>query len=251
MTQVDEIVGQCTRAWRRLGVPADERGVMASELLDDLQEAADSGDSPLALVGGDPRLFAESWAREKHVIRPRWRVGSTTVAALASTVPGVAFLAVMPLVSTSDWAVDMLIRLDEGQRARTNLSCGTCPAYWDPPTLLLLAWYLVGALLVVGGALVGVSAWLRRCNDPVCPETLRSIGTIGVGVNLVVLAALGYWNLSRRGTWIGNGGWVVVLLASVIASLAVARGVAVHRARRQGRARPVSLTLSVPPTASA
>jgi hypothetical protein len=62
-------VHECRKEWKRLGVPdllADE---MAAELEADLAEAETEGVAAAEILGeGDPRQFAEAWARERGVV---------------------------------------------------------------------------------------------------------------------------------------------------------------------------------------
>jgi len=83
MTQV---VHECRRTWRRLGVPREVADEMAADLEADLAAGAAEGYSPVSVVGADAKAFAAAWATERGVVRPRLRLALTATAA-GSTCP--------------------------------------------------------------------------------------------------------------------------------------------------------------------
>jgi hypothetical protein len=70
---VERAVGECTRYWKRTGVPRDRIVEMRAELEAHLREAVSEGRTVASVVGRDPSGFAEEWARE---YRPPVAVGS-------------------------------------------------------------------------------------------------------------------------------------------------------------------------------
>lgn len=238
MTEIDEVLARCTRTWRRFGVPRDEQASMADELRADLAAAIDSGAPVSNIVGNDADAFAREWAQSRGVVRPRWRLASTTAVAMAGALPAVAFALVLPLMSTSDWGVEHLVKLFPGQRSRTNLDCGPpattwCPpTYWDPPGWLLALWYGLAAVLAVVGIAVATGWWLDGRADPAAAETRRML-SIGAPLGAVLLGVpMLAINASRPGIWFGNGGWVPVLACGAIATIGAARLAAVLKSRR-------------------
>lgn len=237
MTEIDEVIAGCVRAWRRLGVRRDERAAMVDELRADLDAAAAAGGAASTVIGSDPGGFAREWAESRGVVRPPWRVLSTTAAAFAGAVPAAGFALVLPLLSTSEWGIEALVKLFPGQRSRTNLECrlpaGRCPAaYWDPPGWLLATWYLFAAGLAFVGALFAAAWWLGNRADPAAHETRRMLA-IGMPLGAVVLGLpMLAANDARPGTWYGNGGWVLVLGCAGVATIASARLLAVVKSRR-------------------
>jgi hypothetical protein len=72
---MSELVAECRREWKRLGVPEAVADEMAAELQADLDDAEAEGGSPADVLGRhalDPRAVAASWAIERGVV-PRRR----------------------------------------------------------------------------------------------------------------------------------------------------------------------------------
>ena len=91
---MNELVEECRREWKRLGVPEEIAQEMAADLEADLEEARADGVAPEEVLGHgafDPRSFAASWATERGVSRPshprnRFSRASLLAAALAAFV---------------------------------------------------------------------------------------------------------------------------------------------------------------------
>ena len=67
---MNELVEECRREWKRLGVPDPVADEMAAELEADLDEAEEEGASAEEVLGSgafDPRAFAAAWAAERGV----------------------------------------------------------------------------------------------------------------------------------------------------------------------------------------
>lgn len=239
MSDVDRVVDQCEQTWRRLRVRTSDRAAMADELRSDLQHVAEAGVGPAEFLGGDSDTFARTWASERGVVRPRFRLASTTIVAAAAMLPGAGFAAVLPLLSTSEWGLTALVKAFPSQRAKTNLDCllgpttvGGCSSpSWDTPAWLIAGWYATGVAIAFFGALAGSSAWLRRCGDPLRPTTLRWIAAALPTVGLTVGAMLAVLDKSDLRPGVGDGIWAPILAFSAVGAVFLARTAAVLRAR--------------------
>jgi hypothetical protein len=82
---VSDVVSTCRSTWRRLGVSAGARADLESELRSHLDAAADGGVDVGTVVGNDAQGFASEWALARGLVRQRWRViGSVLAAVVAS-----------------------------------------------------------------------------------------------------------------------------------------------------------------------
>ncbi|MEO7020269.1 MAG: hypothetical protein ABI234_08980 [Ktedonobacteraceae bacterium] len=72
--QITDLVDACGSYWALRGVAPERRQDMRLELEQHLAQALRDGKSLAAVVGSNPPIFAEAWAREMH---PRWFPGST------------------------------------------------------------------------------------------------------------------------------------------------------------------------------
>jgi PASTA domain len=91
---MSDFVEECRREWKRLRVPDPLANEMAADLAADLRDAEAEGASAEDLLGNgvfDPRTFAESWARERGLIRSRVRdrLDRRTAVILGAVVTGV------------------------------------------------------------------------------------------------------------------------------------------------------------------
>ena len=69
---MNDLVEECRREWKRLGVPDPVADEMAAELEADLEEAEAEGASAEEVLGRgafDPRAFATAWAAERGVVQ--------------------------------------------------------------------------------------------------------------------------------------------------------------------------------------
>jgi len=81
------VVDECRRTWRRLGVPREMAEEMAADVKADIAAAEADGFSAAAVIGADPRAFATAWATERGIVRPRLRLALTAASALVGAVP--------------------------------------------------------------------------------------------------------------------------------------------------------------------
>jgi hypothetical protein len=110
---MSDFVEQCSREWKRLGVPDPLAAEMAADLTADLAEAEAEGVSAEELLGSsffDPRSFAQSWAAERGIIpeppprpassrrRPLILMGFTALAGLTLFVAALLLLTGEPKV---------------------------------------------------------------------------------------------------------------------------------------------------------
>jgi hypothetical protein len=94
---VTDFVEECRREWKRLRVPSGPAGEMADDLAADLREAEAEGAFLEEVLGdgaSDPRAFAEAWARERGLVRPRWSDRLRTRRALLAGIGLVGLLGV-------------------------------------------------------------------------------------------------------------------------------------------------------------
>ncbi|MEN9505339.1 MAG: hypothetical protein RI958_1265 [Actinomycetota bacterium] len=244
MNTVEQVLTECRRALRSCGVARDQRKAMLDELDADIRELVASDGDPRALVGDDVRAFARDWAESRGAVRPRWRLSSTTIAAIVGVVPAVLFAAVLPLIGTSAWAIELLVRVFPGQRAETNLDCAgdavtTCPSpTWTPSLWLIALWFAVALALGFAGAVFAASTWLRRLDDPAVEQTRRNllllmpIGALIFGVPMV------WFNQTYPGTTFGDGGWVIAVATGAVLVISGARAWAVAATRRLSSSEP-------------
>lgn len=185
---MNKVVEQCERTWRRLGVEGHEIEGMSQELAADLDSAQADGIAPETFVGGDPVGFARAWASARGAIRPRWRIASTVLAATVGTLPGAAVAFMLALAATSPWFIEMVDPTNPTLTCPRNSGCGS--PYLNLPTWALSVWYFLALIVAVAGALLTVSAWLRRCADSARPLTLRVLLVAGpVGALIAGLVA--------------------------------------------------------------
>ena len=90
-----DVVSACRSTWKRLGVPAQARADLEFELRTNLDAAASDGMDATTFVGGDADGLAREWAVARGLVRARWLVAGSLVAAL---VVGYASLTVFVLL---------------------------------------------------------------------------------------------------------------------------------------------------------
>ena len=87
---MNPFVEECSREWKRLGVPDPIANEMAADLEIDLAEAEADGTSAEDVLGVevfDPPAFARSWAADRGVI-PEPPAGARIALAVAALVSG-------------------------------------------------------------------------------------------------------------------------------------------------------------------
>jgi hypothetical protein len=188
------VIGECKRTWRRLGVPAEAAAEMAAELEDDLAKAAAEGREPEEYVGADARLFAREWASARGLVRARLRLVTTIGAAVVGALPGAAFALFAAYGLSSPAIGDMFgspVRV--GENAYQN--------YFEAPVWLILPLYVLGALFACGGALAGASAVLAWRLDPIRASTRRLlVAALPLGTGAAVAATILFASTQRFGT---------------------------------------------------
>lgn len=234
---MNDVLRRCRRTWRRLGVSSDAIASMADELDGDLQSAAADGITAMSMVGGDPDGFARSWAASRGLVRPKWRLASTTFVAAIAMIPGAAMMLVVPLAITSEWFIEIVNpggTVSDTQSRRGSYSTN----YLDLPLWVVLALY--GLAIAVGytGALLATSAWLRRWSDPARLKTLSLLAwTLPFGALTAGVAARIYDDAWGRGMVDGRtslvNSWPVVFVVIVLGVVAGTRAFAVRGERHK------------------
>jgi Na+-transporting NADH:ubiquinone oxidoreductase subunit NqrE len=231
---MNEVLKACRRIWRRLGVRRADAGSMVAELEADLVAAESDGTSVGAYVGRDLRGFALEWASARGLVRTRLALGSTALASILGTIPG-AFFALFVAYGMSSAAFAEIFGKPEQTGDTTVMT-------YSPSKWLLLALYLLGAVIAYAGALAAVSVWLSWCLDPARKRTLRYLalglpfGTVAAVFLTITFASTRNYSTQRS----------IVLGDAAVAVLAFAFAVVVLRlaAVRQER---LSLTLAESP----
>jgi hypothetical protein len=221
-------------------VPSDAIESMTDELDGDLQSARADGISAMTMVGGDPDGFARSWAASRGLVRPKWRIASTTVVAALAMVPGAAMMLVVPLAVTSPWFIEMVnptMGLPEPTQRRGTSGTN----YLDLPLWVVLTLY--GLAIAVGyiGALLAASAWLRRWSDPARLTTVQLLAwTLPFGALVAGVVARAFDEAWGRGIVDGAPpflltSWPTIFVVIVVAALAGTRTWAVRSERQKLR----------------
>lgn len=226
--QITDLVEACGSYWALRGVAPECRQDMRLELEQHVIQALRDGKSLAAVVGSNPALFAEAWAREMH---PRWLAGSSSFLlhgfvcawcllsfiALSSHLllhtPSFTLTLLYPVVFAILGLFVLLVRLSgflsphlktQNNRVLTAFSIGYVPLLllvlfqhetgikinWN---VALLSWNWPTTLLLLSGslALAGLDGWLTfrwKYHDPVRRVQRR---TIIVGFShLSMLAAI-------------------------------------------------------------
>jgi len=179
MTQV---VDECRRTWRRLGVPRDVAEEMAADLEADIAAGAAEGYSPAAVIGADTSAFAAAWATERGVVRPRLRLALTATAALLGAIPGAGFALFVVYGLSSDGMAEIfdgdVIRVGENAY-EPSLS---------PPVWLVLTLSALGAVFAYAGAVGAVAAALHLRLDSVVGRTVHRLA---VALPVATVASIG------------------------------------------------------------
>jgi len=224
-----DVLTQCKRIWRRLGVPDDVAADMAAELEVDLAAAADEGVTADTYVGRDARSFAAAWATERGVARPPLRIALTTIAAVVGAVPGVGLALFVAYGLSSEAMAEILT--NEVIRVGENVY----RPYFEPPEWMLPLLYGVGAVFAYAGAVAAVGAALHWRLDP---ATTRTVHALVFALPLATAVAIGASVLFSWTRGFSTDGAVVlgdVLVAAAVfaSSVGLTRVVAVGRERVQ------------------
>ena len=239
---MSDVPRRCRKTWRRLGVPSDAIESMTDELVGDLQSASADGISDMTMVGGDPDGFARSWAASRGLVRPKWRIISTTFVAALAMVPGAAMMLVVPLAVTSPWFIEMVNpNMGLPEPAQRRGTSGT--NYLDLPMWVILTLY--GLAIAVGyiGALLATSAWLRRWSDPARLRTVSLLAwALPFGALVAGVLARAFDEEWGRGMVDGRTplltSWPTVFVVIVVAAVASTRAWAVRSERQKLGAAP-------------
>jgi hypothetical protein len=229
---MSNVVRECRKTWRRLGVPRAIADEMASEIEVDIAAAAAEGESPLAVVGHDPPAFAVAWATERGVVRARLRLALTTSAALLGAIPGVGF-ALFVAYGLSSEAVGSILGAGEVRVGDTGYQ-----QTLDLPAWLLLLLYGLGAVFAYAGAVISVGAVLAWRLDGTARTTVRVLArTLPAATAAAVAASVGFASSRDFSTnlevVVADGVVAAVVFAGCVAAV---RGSVVLRARGAGRA---------------
>ncbi|MBT2209248.1 MULTISPECIES: hypothetical protein [Actinomadura] len=213
-----DVVGQCRRTWRRIGVSREDAAEMAAELAADLDAARRDGRDPQSFVGGDPTGFARAWASERGAVPLRYRTGRLMLAVLLGVLPG-------PFAGM--FAVFGLASADLAQVV------GRDPEGIHSPNWLVALLFAVSAVATWAGALAAASAVLRFHADAARGATVRVLAVL---LPLIALGAAASTALVAR-HWNYPYGLGVVLteiavpFAAVVAAAGAARTAIVRRSR--------------------
>lgn len=203
-----DVVSQCRAEWKRLGVSANARADLESELTADLAAAADDRVDASTLVGGDAAAFAREWALARGLARARWHVLGCAV---VSGAVGVGSLAAVNLLLRPAWLQPPFDQQHGGAASWLYLYINAAP-YLVAPVLLAVGLFLhivkdsqatrtVVVLLVASPA----SVWI-------CAEAARWLnGTGGSGRGVLTLGLVLHSRPERleRSSWPCAAGQVV------------------------------------------
>ncbi|WP_157431695.1 hypothetical protein [Actinomadura hibisca] len=154
-----QVVKQCRRTWRRLGVPRAVVADMTAELTADLETACQDGRDPQSYVGGNPAGFARAWASERGVVPVRPLIGRVATVAIVCGLPA-AFMG-------------LFVAYGLGSDAMADAAGGVTSG--ESPTWLILVGYVLSAVFAWAGMLGGVSAALRFHGDAARRATVRRL----------------------------------------------------------------------------
>lgn len=218
-----DVLRECKRNWRRLGVPAQVSAEMAEELQAELIAATAEGVPAMAFVDGDPAGFAHAWASARGVVRGRRRLIRICVGAFVGAIPGaLTGLFVAYGVGSTEFARLFQDRTTANGIGDANLSL---------PTWLVLPLYMMSGLLSYLGALAAVSAALRSVDDPARPSTARRLrSALPVGGAAGVAAAVWYGSTTGFNTdWPHPGVEAALAAAGVLGAVVASRRGSVRR----------------------
>lgn len=207
---VDDLRAALDAAWRRAGVPLDDRRELAEEVVLDLRAAVADGRDPRALLTPDLEGFARRVADERGAVRVLPAYGRLLAGGAGGAV--LAFvLGLQPVV----WALGAFA----GDPA---------PAEAPVPAGLLV--WVAQAVLCTAGALLGLGVALRG-SGRVRPTQWRAAVLLPVAGALTAVGTVAY----ARSTGYSTDGAVVLLelalvVGGVVVALAAARAWAVHGA---------------------
>lgn len=135
---LERVVRDCSRYWKRTGVPRDRIAEMRAELEAHLREAVSEGRSVESVVGRDPSGFAEEWAREFRppvIARSGRRAWGPALLALLTGLFSLYVTLMTPVFSSGSVEVCCPRRVLESSREVDAAS-------------LFFAWAMVGVVLL-------------------------------------------------------------------------------------------------------
>jgi len=221
-----DVVETCRRTWRRLGVRPEIAAEMAVELQTDLEQAGAAGVPAATYVAGDPEAFAAAWATERGVVRPRFRIGATVMAAILGAVPGVG-IALFAAYGLSSAAFGEIF----GHPVRVGENAYQLA--FEPPSWLYLTLYALGAMFAYAGAVLAVGAVLRLLRDPGVARTVRLLAKllpIALVISICVSITFAWTQDFSDLPWVAITDAVVAIAAFAI-SVALVRSFAVREER--------------------
>ena len=159
-------------------MPAGARADLESELRSHLDAAAEEGVDAATVVGNDPAGFAREWARARDLVRQRWRVIGSILAAL---------------VAAAGWQLVRNVVLGPPGSVIFHAQDG-----WDWLLLIVAAtWNLAPP------ALVGVAVYLRATRDALTVRTVV-LALLASPIAIWVTETAAY----RRGGGLGTAYWL-------------------------------------------
>jgi len=233
---MDEVVENCRRTWRRLGVRPSEIDAMTAELRSDLEAASADGLDPQAYLGGDASGVARAWASSRGLVRPRYRVFGVMAVTFFVTIPTLFAASFIYVAITSTYIADLFNPgwdqfpvCDGGAYGNLHGSPYTAVPLW-----LFVLWYLVATAAGFAAVLLAVGAYLRRWADAAREKTVRTMAfTFWPAVVVAVLSAtavsygLGGYRSDPRGQLLQFG----ALVLTFTAMMGLTRALVVRRAR--------------------
>jgi len=232
----EHVLSVCRTEWKRIGVPADSRDEMTTELEGDLQDAERDGATALEYVGGDASSFARRWAEERGLARARWHLLVTGLLAIVGGMPGAG----LGLFFAYGWSSDTFRERFGQYKTMADGAVELVPFY--PPPALILALYALAGLTVAGGAFMAVRSYFAWREDRALRETTFNllIGTVPA-VAAAAGAGITYaWYHDFQDelrVMLGIGLVAALTFALAIAAL---RALAVYSTRSRGR-QPLAL----------